>query len=167
MSGDFVQRGTPAILNKYERTRMALSCGADLVLELPAAYATASAEHFALGGVALLDSLGAVDALAFGAEVPVSEKETANPEDCIVNAAPVPHPVPGKRNDILLEMFQRAADCLLEEPPVFQEALRQSLKEGLSFPKARMQALQKTLASFPAASAAEVLSSPNNILGLE
>ena len=37
MSGDFVQRGTPAILNKYERTRMALSCGADLVLELPAA----------------------------------------------------------------------------------------------------------------------------------
>lgn len=79
----------------------------------------------------------------------------------------VPHPVPGKRNDILLEMFQRAADCLLEEPPVFQEALRQSLKEGLSFPKARMQALQKTLASFPAASAAEVLSSPNNILGLE
>ncbi|WNV56884.1 nucleotidyltransferase family protein [Oscillospiraceae bacterium NTUH-002-81] len=167
MSGDFVQRGTPAILNKYERTRMALSCGADLVLELPAAYATASAEHFALGGVALLDSLGAMDALAFGAEVPVSEKETANPEDCIVNAAPVPHPVPGKRNDILLEMFQRAADCLLEEPPVFQEALRQSLKEGLSFPKARMQALQKTLASFPAASAAEVLSSPNNILGLE
>ena len=68
MSGDFVQRGEPAILDKYARTRMALACGADLVLELPAKYATASAEYFALGGTSLLESTGVVDAICFGAE---------------------------------------------------------------------------------------------------
>ena len=47
MSGDFVQRGEPAIIDKYERTRMALLSGADLVLELPSVFATASAEFFA------------------------------------------------------------------------------------------------------------------------
>jgi predicted nucleotidyltransferase len=51
MSGNFVQRGTPAIINKYSRTRMALSCGADLVIELPCQYATSSAEAFAFGAV--------------------------------------------------------------------------------------------------------------------
>lgn len=54
MSGDFVQRGEPAIIDKYERTRMALLSGADLVLELPAVFATASAEFFAGGGVSVL-----------------------------------------------------------------------------------------------------------------
>ena len=53
MSGDFVQRGEPAIIDKYERTRMALLSGADLVLELPSVFATASAEFFA--GVFVLD----------------------------------------------------------------------------------------------------------------
>lgn len=54
MSGDFMQRGVPAIADKYTRTRMALLGGADLVLELPAVWATASAEYFAAGGVQLL-----------------------------------------------------------------------------------------------------------------
>lgn len=54
MSGDFLQRGVPAIADKYTRTRMALLGGADLVLELPAVWATASAEYFAAGGVQLL-----------------------------------------------------------------------------------------------------------------
>lgn len=67
MSGDFVQRGTPAIWDKYTRTRAALLGGADLVFELPSAYATASAEYFTEGGVALLSALGA-DALCFGSE---------------------------------------------------------------------------------------------------
>lgn len=69
MSGDFVQRGEPAVFDKYTRTRMALSCGADLVLELPVAFATSSAEDFAACGVALLDKLGAVDILCFGSEL--------------------------------------------------------------------------------------------------
>lgn len=54
MSGDFVQRGEPAIIDKYKRTRMALLSGADLVLELPSVFATASAEFFAGGGVSVL-----------------------------------------------------------------------------------------------------------------
>ena len=58
MSGDFVQRGEPAIIDKYERTRMALLSGADLVLELPSVFATASAEFFADGGVSVLKNTG-------------------------------------------------------------------------------------------------------------
>ena len=68
MSGDFVQRGTPAVFDKYTRTEMALRAGADLVLELPVCYACGSAEFFAEGAVALLDRLGVVDALCFGSE---------------------------------------------------------------------------------------------------
>ena len=68
MSGDFVQRGTPALLSKYTRTKMALLGGADLVLELPVSVSTASAELFARGGVQLLEGLGVVDTLCFGSE---------------------------------------------------------------------------------------------------
>ena len=68
MSGNFLQRGTPAILDKWTRTRMALSCGADLVIELPAVFATASAQYFARGGVSILDKLGCVDTISFGCE---------------------------------------------------------------------------------------------------
>lgn len=53
MSGDFVQRGAPALLDKFTRSRMALSCGADLVLELPVRYALGSAEFFAAGSIPL------------------------------------------------------------------------------------------------------------------
>ena len=60
MSGDFVQRGAPAMLDKHVRARMALLGGADLVLELPVLYALSSAEQFAAGAVALLDRLGVV-----------------------------------------------------------------------------------------------------------
>ncbi|MCL2254617.1 MAG: nucleotidyltransferase family protein, partial [Lachnospiraceae bacterium] len=68
MSGNFVQRGAPALMDKYSRTRMALLGGADLVLELPVCYATASAEYFARGAVRLLDKLGVIDTLCFGSE---------------------------------------------------------------------------------------------------
>lgn len=68
MSGDFVQRGMPAIYDKYIRTRMALLNGADLVIELPVCYALASAEGFARGSISLLDSLKAVTHLSFGSE---------------------------------------------------------------------------------------------------
>ena len=68
MSGNFVQRGEFAIYDKFERARAALEGGADLVFELPTAVSTSSAEGFAKGGVELLESLGCVDAIAFGAE---------------------------------------------------------------------------------------------------
>ena len=66
MSGDFVQRGTPALFSKHVRTRMALSCGADLVVELPVSVSTASAEGFAKGAVHLLSGLGVTEVLCFG-----------------------------------------------------------------------------------------------------
>ena len=68
MSGDYVQRGTPALLDKYARTRFALEAGADAVLELPVALACGSAEFFAKGAVGLLHRLGIVDTLCFGCE---------------------------------------------------------------------------------------------------
>lgn len=68
LSGNYVQRGEPAVLDKWARTRLALSSGADLVLELPLPWAMAGAERFATGGVALARSLGTVDTLLFGSE---------------------------------------------------------------------------------------------------
>ncbi|HCB92116.1 MAG TPA: nucleotidyltransferase, partial [Ruminococcaceae bacterium] len=57
MSGNFVQRGEPAILSKWARARQALLCGADLVVEIPLPWAVAGAEKFAFGGVSLLAAL--------------------------------------------------------------------------------------------------------------
>lgn len=70
MSGNFVQRGEPALFDKWTRAEMAVRGGVDLVLELPAAYAVRSAQFFAAGAVRLLHSLGVVDRLSFGAEHP-------------------------------------------------------------------------------------------------
>lgn len=67
LSGDFTQRGTPALLDKYARCEMALRCGADFVVELPVCFATGSAEYFAKGAVSVLSGLN-VDALCFGSE---------------------------------------------------------------------------------------------------
>lgn len=133
MSGNFTQRGTPALMNKYLRTEMALSCGADLVLELPVWFATGSAEYFTFGAVSLLHKIGVTDALVFGSEGGSSEELTA------------------------------LARLLLEEPAEYRRLLKASLKKGNSYPKARSEALQ-TL--FPKLSV-ELLSLPNNILGLE
>jgi predicted nucleotidyltransferase len=68
MSGDFVQRGEPAILDKYTRAKAAVLCGADLVLELPLIYSVASAEAFAQGGVGIFNALGVMEGLCFGSE---------------------------------------------------------------------------------------------------
>ena len=68
MSGDYVQRGTPAIMPKRLRAEMALKCGAGAVFELPVCYASGSAEYFAMGAVSLLDRLGVTDAVCFGSE---------------------------------------------------------------------------------------------------
>ncbi len=68
MSGNFVQRGEPAIIEKRERAKMALSAGADLVVELPVPWATASAERFARGAVYIAAQAGIVDYLSFGCE---------------------------------------------------------------------------------------------------
>ncbi len=138
MSGDFVQRGQPAIFDKYARTFMALSSGADLVVELPPAFALAGAEDFASCGIALLDSLGVVSHVCFG-----SECGTISP---------------------LMEL----ARILVQEPKPFQTELKRLAASGLSYPKARQAALSFCLSSCQKPeSIASLLSSPNNILGVE
>ena len=67
MSGNFVQRGEPAVTDKYTRARMAVDCGVNLVIELPVEYALGSAEKFATGGILLLQALQA-EAVCFGSE---------------------------------------------------------------------------------------------------
>lgn len=68
MSGNFVQRGTPAIMPKHLRTEIALKSGAAAVIELPVCYASGSAEYFALGAVSLFEQLGCVNSICFGTE---------------------------------------------------------------------------------------------------
>ena len=133
LSSQFVQRGEPGIVNKRARTRMALSCGIDLVLELPGAFSCASAEYFASAAVRILDSLGVVDYISFGSEA-------------------------GS-----LDSLRKAADFLTDESLAFREALKRNLDAGLSFPAARQAALRASLDD----QTYNVVSSPNNILGIE
>ncbi len=115
MSGNFVQRGTPALLDKWTRTEMALKCGADLVIELPSTYATGSAEIFALGAIRVLNGLGKVNHVIFGSES-------------------------GQ-----IEPLQRIAEYVSKETPEFQEALKLEMGKGFSFPVARENALKQIL----------------------
>lgn len=112
MSGDFVQRGTPAIMPKHMRTRSALMCGADLVIELPVCYATGTAEQFAYGAVSILDKLGFVDCICFGSEC-------------------------GN-----IDSMQEIAQLLLHESIEYKEMLQEFLRLGMSFPTARQNALE-------------------------
>ncbi|CUX41931.1 nucleotidyltransferase [Clostridium sp. C105KSO13] len=111
MSGDYVQRGTPAIMPKYIRAEMALKCGAGAVFELPVCYSTGSAEFFAMGAISFLESLGIVDSICFGSE----------------------------SGD--LEGLQDVADILYKEPNEYRNLLQENLKKGMSFPSARQDAL--------------------------
>ena len=151
MSGDYVQRGTPALISKHARAEMALRCGADLVLEMPVSVSTASAEAFAMGGVSLLDGLGVVDMLCFGSES-------------------------GE-----ISALKELAEILVEEPEEYKKLLKSFLSEGLTFPAARSQALTeyfKNPRNFSGDDfdgvltpllneVTQILNTPNNILGIE
>lgn len=115
LSGDYVQRGIPAIVSKERRTADVLNAGADLVLALPLTYSTASAEYFARGAVRILCSLGVVNDVVFGA---------ANAD---------------KGN--LLKM----ARILADESPNYQKALKSALKTGVTYPVARSMAAAEVL----------------------
>lgn len=114
MSGNFVQRGEPALADKYLRARMALENGADLVLELPVLFSTAGGEDFAAGGIALLDRLGVVNSLCFGSES-------------------------GDLGHIL-----SAADLIDDFSPKTESLIRSALKEGLSYPAAVAKAIRSS-----------------------
>ncbi len=112
MSGSFVQRGEPAIFDKWTRTEAALRNGVDLVLELPVLFATSNAETFARAAVRILQESGIVDILCFGSE----------------------------SGD--LATLQEAAKLMTNETEEFQRLLKQKLDEGLSYPTARAQTLE-------------------------
>lgn len=135
MSGDFTQRGLPAIVDKYERCQMALENGADLVFELPVYFALGSAEYFAQGAVSLCDKLGVVDFLHFGSE----------------------------SGDISL-LYELTNRMLAHESDAYKAALSNYLNMGYSFPAARDHALSELL---PAPEIKQLVSAPNNILGIE
>lgn len=144
MSPNFVQRGTPAIIDKYVRTKMALSGGADLVLELPTPYACGSAEIFAKGSLRILNGLNIVDYLCFGSE---------NAENQFLDET---------------SPYFQIAHALLNETQEYSFELKKSLKSGLSFPKARAYALQLSFPDFTDPKTLEtLLNSPNAILGIE
>ncbi|MCI8666646.1 MAG: nucleotidyltransferase [Dorea sp.] len=115
MSGNYVQRGAPAIMPKHLRAEVALEAGVDILMELPVCYAVGSAEYFAAGAIDLLEQLGCVDSICFGSEC----------------------------GDYGL--LARIAHILADEPEGYKQSLKEALKTGRSFPLARQIALKEYL----------------------
>lgn len=133
MSGDFTQRGEPAIYNKWVRAEMAVNNGVDLVIELPFVFACNNAEYFASGSMGILNSLGCISHFSFG-----SESGAISP-------------------------LRQAAALLVNESTGFKDALKEFLNQGMSYPRARYEALKKTEGK----DVADVVRQPNNILAVE
>lgn len=148
MSGDFVQRGEPAIFDKYERARDALTHGVDLVIQIPVMFSTSSAEDFAAGGVAVLRSFGFVDLLVFGSE-----------------------------SADLAKLQQMAALELSTGSTAhakFNAVVRDGVASGMSYPKARAEAMKLVLSGDDEEAFAAMLDDrsafdlqSNDVLGLE
>lgn len=151
MSGDFTQRGTPAVFDKYTRCRLSLLAGADLCIELPVVFATASAELFAKGAVSLLSALG-VDALCFGSEC--GEIAPLQKIASLLFAEPPAYK----------EALNKALKEGLSFPSARAVAVRKCAHAG-SLPGADVSS-SGSLSGVDAA-ASDVLASPNNILGIE
>lgn len=150
MSGNFIQRGEPALFDKFSRAKSAVESGVDLVVELPSIYASQSAELFAKGSVTLLNSLGCVNSICFGSE------------------------------EGNVDILYLIAEILCLEPQEFKKKLSYYLAEGMLFPTARNKALFDYINSsnflfedsFKNMDLTEerlndILSSSNNILGIE
>ena len=135
ISGNFTQRGEPSIINKWSKAYMAICGGADLVIELPTVYAISSAENFASGAMKILDSMKIVDSVSFGAEA--RELSTLN----------------------------NIANVLCEEPKQYLTILAHELDKGISYAKARENAILMYLNDIKRY--ANILNSPNNILAIE
>ena len=135
ISGNFTQRGSTSLVDKWVKTEIAIKNGIDLVIELPLLYSISSAENFAEGAIKILDSLKIIDYISFGSE----------------------------SGDI--STLNMISDILLQEPETYKNILSQELSNGLSFPKARENALLMYLNNIQESS--NILSYPNNILGIE
>lgn len=119
MSGNFVQRGEPAIMDKFSRAEAAVKSGVDLVIELPSVYATANAGNFALGAIGILNSLNIVNSLCFGSKL----KDT--------------------------ELLCKIADLLINEDSEFKNRLKKNLKTGMNYPSARAAVILDFLPDIP------------------
>lgn len=128
MSGDFVERGEPSIYSKELRTKWALENGADAVFQLPISFATGSADLFSEGAVTILNKLNCIDYLCFGSEC-------------------------GN-----IDELSKCADFLIKEGTIESDGIRELMKKGHTFAKARALL-------FP--DFAEILNEPNNVLALE
>ena len=142
ISGNFTQRGSTSIIDKCKKTEMALQNGVDLIIELPVLYSISSSENFAEGSIKILNSLGIIDFLSFGSET----------------------------SDI--KILNNFANILYDEPKEYKKILSNYLDTGLSFPKARENALLEYIKNFEDVNTnfdnyKNILSSPNNILGIE
>ena len=113
ISGNFIQRGLPAIYDKWTRTKMALEAGFDLVIELPTYYAVNSAEKFAFGGINILNNLGIINNVCFGVE-----------------------------NDDISSL-NKIANILVNEPKEYTKILKEELQKGLSYAKSRENSIIK------------------------
>ncbi len=134
MSGNFTQRGEPAIQDKFTRAKHCILAGADMVIELPTVFATANAEIFAKGAIGIIHSLRVVNGICFGIES-------------------------GTKEDYI-----NLATALNDESKEFKKALKEQLDNGVSLAKAKFLAV-KSLHTEELKE--ELISSPNNILGLE
>ena len=142
MSGNFLQRGEPALFDKYTRAQIAVSNGVDLVVELPNLFACQSAEIFSHGAVTLLNSLNCIDSICFGSE------------------------------EGNIDILYKIANILTNEPTEFKDTLKAYLAEGLLFAVARSKALYDYISSnnlldIPEEKLNTILNSSNNILGIE
>jgi len=144
MSGHFLQRGEPAIFDKWIRTRMALSAGIDLIIELPFVFSTQDASGFAFAGIRLLESLGVIDYISFGCE-----------------------------ND-QIELLSEIAEVLSREPQCFRKLIKKELKKGNSYPRVREKAIIEYFEKYCKISEnisieqiKFALNQPNNILAIE
>ena len=133
MSGNFTQRGEPAVLNKFVRAKEAVIAGADMVIELPTVFATSNAEIFAKGAVKIINDLGVVDGICFGVES-------------------------GEKQDYL-----KLASALNNETKEFKRTLKEQLDKGFSLAKAKFETVKLLGGEYDES----LISSPNNILGLE
>lgn len=135
ISGNFVQRGNISVINKWKKAEMALKCGVNLVIELPTLYSISSAENFASGTIKILDSMKIVKSISFGTET----------------------------GD--MAALNNVANLLVQEPKEYEVLLQEELKKGVSYPKARENAVLKIMNDNTRYG--NILSSPNNILAIE
>ena len=151
MSGNFLQRGIPALADKFTRAEAAVRCGVDVIFEIPFVYSTASARDYATAAVTMMDMSGAIDYISFGAET----------DD--------------------LSLLSQIAGIVENEPPQVSDSIRRSMASGMTYGAARAAAIVEYLqgkdiarkdcsndsSSSPESNISSVMSSPNNILAIE